>query len=392
MKEFKKLIMITPENNNKFYNMDYDGVSDTFKIEYGRVEKTKQTVSYNISLWDKKYKEKIRKGYVDVTEFVVTETKTVSKDYTQEKDLTVNSFIELMKRYRNNLVKTTYSVKSSNVTKAQVEKAQEILNRLEKNKKKKKEDINIILIELYTIIPRQMNNVNDFLVPSIDINITLSKEQDNIDALSSEVNSYQDLKEDESLSYLDSIKVKMKPITKDIKELEYLLNQTSYHSSTKLKDTPIQIYEIESKNENKKYKSFIKKVDKKDYRILIHGTRCSSVLSIVEQGLKVRPAGNHHFSGKVYGNGNYFSETVKKSLNYTGGDNDKILLIYEVHVGNPFVYKGWYDGNDFDLNEQELNKRGYHSTFVEAGNGLLNSEIIVYNENQSRLKYLIHIK
>ena len=25
---------------------------------------------------------------------------------------------------------------------------------------------------------------------------------------------------------------------------------------------------------------------------------------------------------------------------YTGGTRDRILLVYEVHVGNPFVYEG----------------------------------------------------
>ena len=29
--------------------------------------------------------------------------------------------------------------------------------------------------------------------------------------------------------------------------------------------------------------------------------------------------------------------------------------------------------------------------YYKAGNGLLNSEIIVYNENNYRIKYLIHI-
>ena len=135
-----------------------------------------------------------------------------------------------------------------------------------------------------------------------------------------------------------------------------------------------------------------KEIPIKDSRYLVHGTRNSSVLSIFEQGLKIRPAGNFHFAGKVYGNGNYYSETVAKSLNYTGNDKDKILLVYEVLIGNPFIYKGWYNGNSFQLTEAELLKRGFHSTFVEAGNGLLNSEIVVYNEQQQRLAYLIHIK
>ena len=136
----------------------------------------------------------------------------------------------------------------------------------------------------------------------------------------------------------------------------------------------------------------MKKQKNKETRYLIHGTRCTSVIPIIEQGLKIRPSGNFQFSGKAYGNGNYFSEVVDKSLGYTGYDNDKVLLVYEVHTGNPFVYQGWYRGNSFTLSYPELSKRGYDSTHVNAGNGLLNSEIIAYKEEQCRLKHIIWLQ
>ena len=66
MKKFVKLIMVTEENNNKFYNMTYDGTSPSFHVEYGRVEKTSVKETYPIGLWDKKYKEKVKKGFGDV--------------------------------------------------------------------------------------------------------------------------------------------------------------------------------------------------------------------------------------------------------------------------------------------------------------------------------------
>jgi hypothetical protein len=83
---------------------------------------------------------------------------------------------------------------------------------------------------------------------------------------------------------------------------------------------------------------------------------------------------------------------VAKSLNYTGYDNDKVLLVYEVHVGNPFIYEGWYRGNSFELTYENLQKRGFDSTYVKAGNGLLNSEIVIYTENQYKIKYIIWLK
>ena len=43
---------------------------DVFEVEYGRVGATCQHASYSMSQWDKKYKEKIKKGYVDQTHLV----------------------------------------------------------------------------------------------------------------------------------------------------------------------------------------------------------------------------------------------------------------------------------------------------------------------------------
>lgn len=183
---------------------------------------------------------------------------------------------------------------------------------------------------------------------------------------------------------MDKLGITMKEcsINKDIK---YLTDQVS---PSKI----LGIYEVNKKEEDKVFEEWMSKQKNKTTRILIHGTRCTSVIPILEIGLKIRPVGNFQFSGKVYGNGNYYSETVSKSLNYTGYDNDQVLLVYEVHVGNPFVYDGWYKGNSFSLDYKNLSERGFDSTFVKAGGGLLNTEIIAYKEEQCRIKYIIHLK
>jgi poly [ADP-ribose] polymerase len=67
MRDPIELIMVSVDNNNKFYKMkDLD--NGEFQIEYGRIGLTSTILSYHISLWDKKYQEKIRKGYRDVSD------------------------------------------------------------------------------------------------------------------------------------------------------------------------------------------------------------------------------------------------------------------------------------------------------------------------------------
>lgn len=386
MKKYVKLICIevnvSPSGrkagqSNKFYEMIYEG-GDTFTVNYGRVDVSKTSETYPIKRWDEKYKDKIKKGYKDVTEFVA-EKSNVSLQKTGNEKL--DELFSLLEKYQNNLISKTYSVKAQNITLAQIQEAQKLLDYLlllYKNKASEKQ-INEELIKLYSVIPRYMSDVRCHLFPAVNINNLIEKEQDNIDA----VKGFVEMNTTSSNTILQSLDIKAEWIEnwESIDEIKYL---TSQPLQEKIKN----VYRLEKESENKSFDSY----GEAESRILIHGTRCSSVLSILKSSLKIRPTGNFYYSGSVYGQGIYFSETTRKSLNYTGYDRDKFILVYEVKVGNPFVYEGWYRGNSFSLDRENLKQRGFDSTFVKAGNGLLNSEIIVYAENQYKIKYLIQLQ
>jgi poly [ADP-ribose] polymerase len=235
-----------------------------------------------------------------------------------------------------------------------------------------------------------MGKVQNHLLPNIDLEKTLQQEQDNLDAMASQVSMTKPTDKKVKVvdkvnkTLLDVLGIKMTEI-KGHSNIDYLVNQLS-------KNKIQAIFEIEKPEHENVFNKWMEKQNNKQTRYLLHGTRCTSVIPIIEQGLKIRPQGNYQFSGKVYGDGNYFSETCSKSLNYTGYDNDQVLLIYEVHTGNPFTYDGWYKGNSFSLDYKNLQSRGYDSTFVKAGGGLLNTEIIAYKEEQCYIKYAIWLK
>lgn len=391
MGKYAKLIMVTADNNNKYYEMT-ENPSGGFDVKYGRIESTAQTGSYPMSQWDAKYREKVRKGYIDKTHTVLV-TEEVVKDSDEKlakiEEAKVEHFLSLMKKYTDGLVSKTYTVKAANVTQEQVDNAQGFLDALKKTKKTDTTAINALLLQLYMEIPRRMDNVRNYLLPNINLDKVLEQEQDNLDAMASQVKMLKPKKTDtkkkkEDKTMLDILGIKMKE-AKPPKEVEYLIKQLT---SKKIDG----FFEIQKEEHDKIFDSWMAKQKNKETRILIHGTKCSSVIPIIEQGLKIRPAGNYQFSGKVYGDGNYFSETCSKSLKYTGYDKDKILLVYEVHVGKAFVYDGWFRGNSFALTYKNLQDRGFDSTFVKAGGGLLNTEIIAYKEEQCRIKYIIHLK
>jgi len=187
--QYAKLVMVTEENNNKYYEMIYEGGS-SFTINYGRIDLTKTTLTKPYGKWNSIYNEKVKKGYKDVTHLVsveVTENKTKSDSSLKKLDDDfVERFLTLMKNYTDKLVTKTYSVKFDKVSKAQLDKAQSIINDLVELSKATKIDekaINKNLIELYSSIPRHMKKVQHHLLPSIDLAKSLEQEQDNLDAI-----------------------------------------------------------------------------------------------------------------------------------------------------------------------------------------------------------------
>lgn len=382
--------MVTPDNNNKYYEMTYNGGAN-FTVKYGRIESTATTASYPLGKWDAKYREKVNKGYKDVTDMVTVQVQDVKSNKETVLDVAeklVNEFLKKMKAYTDGLVSKTYSVKADAVSQKQVDTAQDLIDEINGMDAKLVAAINKKLIELYTAIPRYMGQVQQYLLPSIKLNKHMEQEQDNLDAMAAQVSLIKpntkkaraDKKTAQTI--LDKLGLTMTEANGVPKEVQYLIKQNHGH---KVK----AIFEVNKPAEDKQFDGWVMKQKDTKTSILIHGTRCTSVIPILEIGLKIRPVGNFQFSGKAYGDGNYFSEHMNKSLGYAGCDPDKVILVYEVHTGNPFVYDGWFKGNSFSLNYKELQKRGYDSTYVKPGNGLQNSEIIAYNEEQNRIKYII---
>ncbi|MFA7219030.1 MAG: WGR domain-containing protein [Synergistaceae bacterium] len=124
---------------------------------------------------------------------------------------------------------------------------------------------------------------------------------------------------------------------------------------------------------------------------LWHGTRASNVLSILKQGLVIPPSSSSHCTGRMFGNGVYFSDQSTKALNYSYGywggkstDNNCFMFLCQVALGKPYTPSGGYMSSSFKP------PKGYDSTFAKAGkSGVKNNEMIVYETYQANLQYLV---
>ena len=379
MKSPVELIMVSQDNNNKFYRMT-DTDDGNFAVEYGRVGVTSIKETYPISRWDSKYREKLKKGYRDVSDLKVESKEgEISFD-----SIDIEHFYKTFLRYTKENVGRNYTIQVGAVTKIMLSEAQDVLNQMLSGN-----DLNKLLLTLYTILPRRMGNVKDHIFKGTEsekqIQDRISKEQDILDSLSSQV--VTNVTENQSLTELLGVNI--------TEELDFNFVNGIILPTNSSKHRPYKVYKIENKDRKDKFDTWLNTQSNQHVEHLIHGTRNPNIFSILKAGLIIRPT-NAVISGAAYGEGIYHSAHSDKSLGYTGSDPDKLFLIQRVHMGNPFTYEGWYrEGKSISrsqMNYNYLKSNGWDSLYVLPGEGLKNSEYIVFNAEQTDTNYLVWMK
>lgn len=126
---------------------------------------------------------------------------------------------------------------------------------------------------------------------------------------------------------------------------------------------------------------------------LWHGTRAHNLLSILKSGLIIpKSNGSIHVTGRMFGDGLYFSDQSTKSLNYAYGywdggakDNRCYMFLADVAMG-----KYWHpDRKGSDLKPPT----GHDSIYARGGQDIVqNNEMIVFRTSQAKLKYLVEFE
>ena len=407
MGKIVKMVMVTEANNNKYYNLFEQG-DGTFKVEYGRVEASAQHASYPMSQWDTKYREKLKKGYKDITElYAIEEDEDVDITTTTKVDPTfisndtyVKNLIEDLQRYANKTVTQNYKVSTKSVTQKMVDEAQLIIDKIATTYKSNytKEDLNALLLELFMIIPRKMGNVKDYLVDENATKDTISKlidnEQSVLDSLAGQVSIQQPKKEvlveeekDKKLGLLDSMGIEMSHVTDaaTIAMVKKLMGDSA--------DKFSRLFEVKNHVTEKRYNSI--KIENEE--LLWHGSRNQNYFSLLQQGLLIRPSGVAT-NGAMFGNGGYLANRSRKSIGYTslsgsywvsGSESKAFLLLFAANLGKK---KDVHEHTSECYNFNARTIAPYDSVHAHAGKSLLNDEIIIYDERRTNMRYLVEIK
>lgn len=419
MEYCKYLILVDPNNNgvdsNKFYKMAGNG-DNTFTVEYGRVGATPQTKTYPMSKWNSTLSSKLKKGYVDRSDLmqeVIADSKVEDKsngvdEFGLVQNLSVREIIKRLWDYANKTIQSAYSVRAEAVTQAMIDAAQEKIDYIAANYKNwSVEEFNKNLNELFIIVPRKMKRVSDCLVSdSSEYDKKLSEEQSLLDTMAGQV-----YKPKAKIADTDS---EIKASESILQKMGITMEEATHEDIAKIKkamgDSAGKFYKawrVTNFETEERYQKFTLENNIGNVKLFCHGSRNQNWFNILKMGLKIRPAGVIT-TGLMFGKGAYFSNSEKyhggvaKSIGYTslGGywtrdyQNCGFIAFFDVAIGDS-VDAYSFDSKYYSYNLERLKKDNPKAWSLWAhGNTsmLRNDEIIVYDDRQMTIRYLVEIR
>jgi len=410
-----KLIMVTQENNNKFYDM-VENPDGSITSTWGRVDVTSTVTNYPVGKkkWETLLKSKLKKGYVDMTEMRSVEASKA--DFTVIGMPAVAAIVKELQGFANKSVRQNYTISSESVTPQMVVAAQAVMDELVPLLVvgKGAKPINDRLIELYRVIPRKMKKTYFHLIDEknpqmkdmpvdrvtkknlAEIQRLIANEQATLDVMGGQVKVSAAQKKvgtaDKAATILEAMGLEIQiPSDKDVHSIKKFLGRNSNQYK--------KAFRIINKRTQAKFDRAVKSAKNKAIRNYWHGSRNENWWSIIDTGLILRPT-NAIITGKMFGYGIYFADKAQKSIGYSslrgsywsGGSSSKgFLSLFDVHMGNYLKIRrhtSWCGS----LNKQNLRRRGnYDSLYAEGGADLRNNEYIVYDDAQCTIKFLVEI-
>ena len=368
-------VLFQPMKNKIFRMLSTENRID---VEFGHIGNKLYKKSYPLSVWDEIYQEKIKCGYVDQTG-LLNNNNVVTLKLSQTES--INEVLENLRTISRQMISDNYRGNMVNVSEEAINKSKELLKKLEITENVY--DFNSILFELFSMIPRKMNNV---------IQNTAKDQDDFYKIIERENDLLRNLQVLKTDSVSPDIPIICRECTSD--EITKIRSMLDTSSLRKFK----RAWSVNNPEIDQKFSSYMKKNNIKKTRELFHGSRSENWWSILTTKLLLQPS-NVVKSGAMFGRGIYFADKADKSMGYTSirdsrhaaGKSDKgDLAIYEVATGHEYDVKIWKSSMT-DLNESSFIRehKDCNSLHAHAGVNLINDEYIVYNENACRIKYFL---
>ncbi|KOM54401.1 hypothetical protein LR48_Vigan10g029300 [Vigna angularis] len=212
---------------------------------------------------------------------------------------------------------------------------------------------------------------------------------------------------------LSEIEVATKLLKDDAEmQIEEYMKNTHAETHSNYTVDIVQIFRASREGEAERYRKF---ASTKNRMLLWHGSRLTNWTGILSQGLRIAPP-EAPVTGYMFGKGVYFADMFSKSANYcyaTRTAKDGVLLLCEVALGEMAgLLNACYDADQ--LPEGKLSTKGLGATAPDPSKAreledglvvpvgkpeknlclkseLLYNEYVVYNVEQIRMRYIVHV-
>lgn len=409
----------TNGNNNKFYELTElpDGVS----VRYGRVGSEGTTRVYRgYSAYETKKREKLRKGYVPfagdpqpaaaVNRGADAQASVIKGLFAKETPAAMALAESLVSNNRHSIALGTggkITVSDSGavttalgpVTRAQLVEAAALLDGIDRKLPPASAVPSRDISAYLTLIPQRIANLR-----GTDKWLTrewVREQRDLLDALRTAVtlnapaSANDDVEPMQSRHKLVEV-AKGSKVFKDI-EKRFRDSMNSIHAAASYK--PVRVWAVTDENAPEWDKLM---EDRKWHRTLWHGTTAGNVLSILRTGLICPPSSDARYatSGRMFGDGVYFSDQSTKSLNYAvgawnrnTGTGNPMMFLSDVAMGREYRTTA-SDTASSAVRAARTGKdhkgRPHTSLFVRAGTcGVRNNEMIVWDSPAIKITYLV---
>lgn len=409
-------------NNNKFWEYSYNTDTSQFSVTFGRVGasgSTEPAKSMTRKQLEAKIREKEKKGYkkIDIVTETATSTKAATTATIKEAAITQlakgnTALTDLMNHLVNANRHELYEASGGQmnisldtgvvstplgvVTKDNISNARNILNNLVTYVETKDFDNSLFMRSLsdyLMLVPQKVSARRGWHREVIRDVLGLQKQNTMLDQMETSV--------DMALAQIEQARASAQgetpslfnttiEIVEDgatIDRITKFFMQTVNMSHTSRNLRPKKVYKVHHANMEAGWANDGAKMS--NIWELWHGTRVFNVLSILKNGLIIpKSGGSYHVTGRMFGDGLYFSSQGTKSLNYSFGywdnlkkDNNCFMFLFDVAMGNYHVPSS---------SNSQLHKYGHDSIWAKPGqSGIQNDEMIVFRLGQAVPRYLI---
>jgi poly [ADP-ribose] polymerase len=407
------------KNENKFWEGTLFANGDVV-CRWGRVGAAGQSKTFPGAgkvMLDRKVREKTRDGYAEVpvlgsakAQVVAATTDAVKSQIQASNNPVIDALLaKLVTENRHEIfamsggqievqtdgvVKTAVGAIDLSSVKAAREKL-EILASSHENRDFSSPAFMNALEDYLTLVPQKVGARRGWHATFLAADDAISRQSAFLDQLESSIEmALQSSRSELVLPQVFDIKLDMLENERQFREIEryFKASLNPMHMSAKLR--PVRAYTVQIGGMAKGFEQDGARLA--NQQRLWHGTRVYNILSIFKHGLIVpKSGGTAVITGRMFGDGLYFSDQSSKALNYSAGfwdssrpaDSRCFMFLADVAMGKPFT-PSYYDRREW----QGVRKArpGFDSTFARAGmSGVRNNEMIVYRTGQANLTTLV---